>query len=145
MYTVELNSWLETLFGAEKLADQTEWGWSVKHDAQSISKVGFATNLVPETVDKAAEEGVDLLITHHDAWGFLHGMKASCVASLRKHTMSHLFVHLPLDDADFGTNVSLMEAIGAAVVERTHMEGIYSAGAIGEYSEPIRYEDFVSR
>lgn len=144
MQVQQINPWLESLFGAEKLADRAEWGWTVQHDTP-IAKVGYATNLVPETVEKAAEEEVDLLITHHDAWRFLHGMKERCVASLKHYGISHFFVHLPLDDADFGTNVSLMKAIGATVVERSHKEGIYFAGAMGEYPEPISFDDFVAR
>lgn len=138
----ELRTHFERLFGKERLADPSEWGFTVEL-ASPISHIGFATNLEPETVEAAVAQDVDLLVTHHDAWDFLHGMKDRCVTALQEHGISHVFVHLPLDDADFGTNTSLIERLGAKVVERTHMEGIYSIGAVGEYEAPLPFHVLV--
>jgi putative NIF3 family GTP cyclohydrolase 1 type 2 len=140
----ELRTYLTTLFGEDKLADKNEWGFTVELDS-IISKVGYATNLVPETVQEAARRDVNLLLTHHDAWDFLYGMKAECVQTLKDRWMSHLFVHLPLDDADFGTNVALMEAIGARVVERSNRQGVYATGAIGEFDRPVPFNELVAQ
>jgi len=139
-----LKYYLPILFGEDKLVDDSEWGFTIESGAP-ITKVGYATNLVPETIELAARDQVDLLITHHDAWDFIHGMKTHCIEDLRRHNMSHLFVHLPLDDADFGTNVSLLEGLGATVVERTHRDGAYSTGAIGEYGVPVDFDELVRR
>lgn len=134
----DLKSFLIDLFGAAKLTDDSEWGFTIEA-ASKISRLGFATNLTPETVKAAARAEVDLLVTHHDAWDFLYGMKEFCQAELRSHGMSHLFVHLPLDDADFGTGATMVQALGAEVVERTHREGVFHAGVVGEFDHPVDF------
>ena len=49
------------------------------------------------------------MITHHDAWEFIYGLKETCKEKLFEYNISHYFNHLPLDDCDFGTNNSLIE------------------------------------
>lgn len=75
-------------------------------------KVGYSTNLTIETVEKAAENNVDLLITHHDAWDFIYGLRDKCVKKLVEHNISHFWIHGPLDFVKFGTCTSLMKIIG---------------------------------
>jgi len=140
----ELKSFLFELFGAEKLADETEWGFTVE-EKQEIRWIGYATNLTPETVEAAAKARVDLLLTHHDAWDFIYGMREFCQDEMRHRGMSHLFVHLPLDDADFGTSASLVRALGATVTERTHQEGVFCCGAVGEFSHPVQFQVLAKR
>ncbi|MGO4277095.1 Nif3-like dinuclear metal center hexameric protein, partial [Paenibacillus sp. TAF58] len=77
-----------------------------------INRVGYSTNITPEIIKQAAENNVELIITHHDAWEFIFGMKEECHSLLKKHEISHFFVHLPLDYADFGTCSSLFKALG---------------------------------
>jgi putative NIF3 family GTP cyclohydrolase 1 type 2 len=78
---------------------------------KKIERVAYATNLTPETVEKAAAVNANLLITHHDAWDFLFGMREECVSGLEKSNISHYFTHSPLDFVKFGTCTALFEQI----------------------------------
>ncbi len=40
-----------------------------------IRRIGYATNITPELIEQAAQKKVDLIVTHHDAWDFVFGMK----------------------------------------------------------------------
>jgi len=118
-----------------------EWGFLNESD-KSINKIGYATSLTPEIIDEAAGYGVDFIITHHDAWDFVYGMKEKCKELLNKHNIIHTFVHLPLDDADFGTGSSLANALNLQNCQKAIPEGIYLCSVIGETQTPIAFEHF---
>lgn len=80
-----------------------------------ISRVGYSTNISPQIVKQAAKNKVDLIITHHDAWDFVFGMKEKCHSLLKEFGINHFFVHLPLDYAEFGTCNSLFKALGVII------------------------------
>lgn len=42
---------------------------------EEIKKIGYCTNLTLDTVEEAKSKKVDLMITHHDAWDFIFGLK----------------------------------------------------------------------
>ncbi len=146
MYIDELDNYLMSLFDREKLLKfKDEWGFTYK-DSKDVSLIGYATNLTPETVQGAIDKKVDLIITHHDAWDFVYGMKEKCMSMLRQHGISHYFNHLLLDDADFGTNVSLMEKIGARIVEKSNLyQNDLFAGRIGEFETPLTFPELTAR
>ncbi|MEK6795452.1 MAG: Nif3-like dinuclear metal center hexameric protein [Spirochaetota bacterium] len=121
-----------------------EMGLTAAH-AQTIHAVGYATNLTPEVIDAAAERNVDLILTHHNAWNFIYGMDVRCRSLLREHRLSHFFVHLPLDAADFGTSATFVERLGASIVGKTTAYKGLSCGRIAEFSEPLPFEDLVAK
>lgn len=112
MKTSEFEGLMSQLFGEwlKEFKDDGEYGFTYRVEKE-IKKIAYATNLTPETVYKAQEYGVDLLITHHDAWDFIYGMREVCVTELAKHQISHYFTHLPLDFVDFGTCTALFERL----------------------------------
>lgn len=67
---------LISLFEYEKLDGRMniEWGLNNELD-KDVKKIGYSTNLTPETINEAVKHNVDLMITHHDAWPFVYGMK----------------------------------------------------------------------
>lgn len=110
-----------------------------------VSRVGYATNLTPETVRLAADYRIDLLVTHHDAWDFVFGMKAACTEALERFGVAHVFAHLPLDAADFGTASALARALGARVVGRcTEYEG-FRCGVVAGFERAVELAELVSR
>ena len=116
----------------------------VTHDAGlEVSHIGYATNLTVDVIEAAREMGVGLIVTHHDAWGFIGNLKETCMALLERYEISHYYNHLPLDDADFGTNASLAKAIGLTVIKRVNEENGFMCGLIGEFDEPLRFESVV--
>ncbi len=85
---------------------------------------------------------MDLLITHHDAWPFLFGMKEACLRILEDADIAHFFIHLPLDDADFGTSASLVNCLGGHIIDRTdlYMEQFY-CGRTVEFQPSIPFAE----
>lgn len=122
-----------------------EFGLTVK-GRQNVKRIGYATNLTLETVEEAVKNEVDLLLTHHDAWDFLFGLKEKCIKRLAETGISHFFVHALLDDADFGTNAALMSRLGARIIEKSNLyqEQLY-AGRVGEFPETLSFDDLVKR
>jgi len=145
MKASEIEKYVTGLFDEEKIAAEGESGFHVD-DSREIKRIGYATNLTPETVKDAVEKGADLIITHHDAWDFIYGMKDYCYDILNKHGISHFFIHAPLDDADFGTNVAFMNRLGIVNLEKaTLLDGRFYCGRIGELPEPMEFEALVSK
>ena len=112
---------------------------------EDIKRVGYCTNLTLETIEEARKNNVDLIVTHHDAWEFIYGLKESCKEKLLEYNISHYFNHLPLDDCDFGTNNSLIEKLGLEIIEKTHKEEGFFCGRVAEFREPINFKDLVER
>lgn len=112
---------------------------------EDIKRIGYCTNLTLETIEEAKINNVDLIITHHDAWEFIYGLKESCKEKLLEYGISHYFNHLPLDDCDFGTNNSLIEKLRLEIIEKTHKEDGFFCGRIAEFKEPITFEDLIER
>lgn len=129
------------LFEREKLNHLADdWGFTL--GTRDVSRIGYATNLTPETVDQAIARGVDMMITHHEAWDFVYGMKEHCMTRLREHRISHCFFHLPLDDAEFGTNASLAAKLGLVGIEKSSLYcDCFYCGRVGELPIPVSLDE----
>lgn len=139
----ELERYLHQLFvTSDKDNFSDESGFTIT-GRPLIERIGYCTNLTLETVGAAIAEGVDLMLTHHDAWDFVYGLKEACHARLKQHGMAHYFTHLPLDDADFGTNAQVLTGLGLNCTEKTHYHEGYSCGRIGVYDIPVSFEEFL--
>ncbi|MDN7243046.1 Nif3-like dinuclear metal center hexameric protein [Planococcus sp. N028] len=136
---------IRTLFPKELLEEfNDDFGFTHKAD-KVIAKVGYSTNLSLEVIEQAKSKGVDLLITHHDAWDFIYGLREACVQKLKEYEMSHFWIHGPLDFVEFGTCTSLMNKIG---VDRIEQYSYYEGGefpGIGEFEEPIDFNHLTER
>ncbi|WP_090825556.1 hypothetical protein [Paenibacillus sp. yr247] len=63
--------------------------------------MGSQRILLPIWYVKRLEKKVDLIITHHDAWDFVFGMKKECHNPMKQFKISHYFVQkmiLSIDD-----------------------------------------------
>ncbi|WP_425448836.1 Nif3-like dinuclear metal center hexameric protein [Dethiothermospora halolimnae] len=118
----------------------------ITYDAgKDIKKIGYCTNLTPEVVNKANELNVDLILTHHDAWHFIYGLKEECMELLKKYGISHYFNHSPLDDCEFGTNNSLAKELGLTKLKKVSTQDGYSYGVIGEFDKAISHGELRAR
>lgn len=129
-----------SLFDAGQLKQcPDEWGFTWVRD-RPVLRMGYATNLTPEVAQEAIGQGVDLVLTHHDAWPFLFGMRERCVGLLHPHGISHSFFHAPLDAADFGTSASLAGWLGLRVTGKClAYRDIFLCGRIGEPEQPMEF------
>lgn len=112
---------------------------------KDIKKIGYCTNLTIDVIEKAKINNVDMLITHHDAWDFIYGLKDVCISKLEEYQISHYYNHLPLDDCDFGTNNSLVNKLGLKIIEETHLEDGFYCGRIAEFKEEISLKELVNK
>lgn len=129
------------LFDADKLQVEGEWGF-FNESNKEVKQLGYATNLSPQAIQLAAEKNVDFLLTHHDSWPFVFGMKDACNTLLKHTGMTHAFFHAPLDDADFGTNASLAKALNLQNTYKSiPAQSIFFFGRIGETASPITFEE----
>lgn len=140
-----LIDYAHTLFTTNTLDNYKEECGITYNALKPIQTIAYATNLTPDTVEEAHKLNADLLITHHDAWGFIIGMNETCQALLKAYNISHFFTHLPLDDASFGTNSSLLELTGAKEVSRHSLYQGFSTAILGKYDDPIPFDTLVKR
>ncbi|MDR6552600.1 Nif3-like dinuclear metal center hexameric protein [Paenibacillus qinlingensis] len=147
MNTEQFHELIETLFVG--LLNQSEYGEEFAfytYGPECIHRIGYATNMTPEIIEQAAKKKVDLIVTHHDAWDFVFGMKEECHRLLASHGISHFFVHLPLDYVEFGTCTSLFKAIGIDhVIQKSIESDGRSLPGIGEFEYPISFQELSER
>ena len=110
---------------------------------KEVKKLGYGVNLTLETIEEARIHGVDMMLTHHDTWDEIYGLKEACIEKLAEYGISHYYNHLPLDDCSFGTNDSLLKKLNLENVKKTHeWEGLYF-GRVAEYEEEIEFNELV--
>lgn len=110
---------------------------------KEIKKIGYCVNLTLKTVEEARINGVDMMLTHHDAWDEIYGLKEACIKKLAEYGISHYYNHLPLDDCNFGTNNSLLKKLNLKIIKNTHeWEGLYF-GRVAEYEEEIEFDELI--
>jgi putative NIF3 family GTP cyclohydrolase 1 type 2 len=147
MNTSQFKSYISELFGDFLLEfhEDDEFGFN-NFRSINYTKVGFATNITPEVIVQAAEKHVQMIVTHHDAWHFIYGMKEKCKDLLEKHNIAHFFVHSPLDYIEFGTCNSLLRLLQVNQINQQsyHSEGASVIG-VGEYDTPITFEHLVDK
>lgn len=145
MRLAEVEEFIEGLFDTKSndLFD-SESGVTAR-GAEEIKRIGYCTNLTLDTVEEAIRNDVNLMVTHHDAWDSMFGLKEACLERLLEADISHYFNHLPLDDCGFGTNNSLAEKLGLRIVEKSHLEDGFHCGRVTEFGEAVTFEYLVGR
>ncbi len=145
MKLIELQKSIDDLFDTTgNDAYGKESGITVSSNRE-IKRIGYCVNLTMKTVQEAVKRNVDLMVTHHDAWEFISGMKEVCTKALERYDIGHYFNHLPLDDCRFGTNERLSQALGLVSIEKDYeYEGFY-CGRTGIHEPPIAFEQLVGK
>lgn len=147
MLVKEFENFIIDIFTKEKLdivEGKEEYGFT-NIGSKEIFKVGYCTNLTIDTAEEAVKNQVNLIITHHDAWTWMEGMKEDCLKVLKDNNITHFYIHLPLDDAEFGNNVSILNKLDFKVVDKfSNDEGMY-CGRIGLLDNPITFEELVGK
>ena len=123
---------LDGLFGRELLdAHRDEWG--IADHCDHPSTAGYSTTITPDVVRTAIDRGVDLIVTHHDAWDFMFEQREQVHSLLKESGLTHVWAHLPLDLADFGTSATLLSELGCAPVAVLEQ----AEGRVGELPETV--------
>ncbi|MFT5876121.1 MAG: putative NIF3 family GTP cyclohydrolase 1 type 2 [Clostridium sp.] len=147
MLIKDFETFIIDIFTKEKLKivkGKNEYGFT-NIGREDVLKLGYCTNLTIESAQEAVKNNVNLLITHHDAWEWMTGLKEDALEILKQSNITHFYIHLPLDDAEFGNNTSILKKLGFKVIDKfSNDEGMY-CGRIGEIDEPIEFEKLVNR
>lgn len=118
-----------------------EWGFLNEFDRE-INTIGYAVNLTEAVIEKSRQKQIEFLVTHHDSWEFIFGLKESCSRMLEENGITHAYFHAPLDDAEFGTSASLAKELGMRGLEKVMpYADIYYGGVTGEM-EPADFNVF---
>jgi putative NIF3 family GTP cyclohydrolase 1 type 2 len=118
-------------------AQPDEWGITIhRNTPQSL---GFATTLTPFVVHQAVNQNLELLVTHHDTWDFMLEERQESYKLLAQHQISHIWCHEPLDKADYGTAVALLNIIGCDVTEIV----VDDCGRIGMLPKEVELETII--
>ena len=102
---------LKDLFG-DRLLDDHPDEWGISDHCPDPSAIGYATTITPRSISAALDQGADVIVTHHDAWSFMYEQRERVYELLRENDLTHVWAHLPLDHADFGTSASLLSEAG---------------------------------
>ena len=121
-----------------------EFGYTVNSNDE-LERIGYATNLDQRVVAQAIKAKVDALITHHDAWDFLFELRTEVFNTLHSNAISHCFIHLPLDAADFGTAASLSQRMGFTIQDVYAYVEQLPCGRICESHPPLPLSTVASR
>lgn len=142
----EFEQTIHQLFGEELLKEDDEFGFTNTTN-DDMKRIGYATNLSLETVEQAIEQGIDLMVTHHDAWDFIYGLREACVQKLQEHDISHFWVHAPLDFVQFGTCTSLMKALEVDEIKTysSYSEAEGEAPGIAEFNVTLNFDDLAEK
>ena len=147
MLIKDFEAFIIEIFTKEKLKivkGKNEYGFT-NIGREDVLKLGYCTNLTIDSAQEAVKNNINLLITHHDAWEWMTGLKEAALEILKQSNITHFYIHLPLDDAEFGNNTSILKKLGFKVIDKFSNEGGMYCGRIGEINEPIEFEELVNK
>lgn len=141
---IDIIEYINSKFTTKDLDSYSDESGATYDAGRDVKIIGYASNLTPDVIRKAVSQNVDLIMTHHDAWHFIFGLKEDCRRLLEKHNISHYFNHLPLDDAKFGTNSSITSELCLDEIEKGCDYKGYKCAVIAEYKVGVPFKEFVS-
>ncbi|MBR6201205.1 MAG: Nif3-like dinuclear metal center hexameric protein [Spirochaetales bacterium] len=141
----DINNFCSELLEAVRYEDIALNGIQVSNDGE-IKKIGFAVDAVVDTINEAAHQHCQLLITHHGIfWGKpeaidgSHGMR---VKSLIRNNMGLISYHIPLDASDIcGNNIEMCRLLGLTDLQPFgRFKGSY-VGYAGQTQNAVTIDD----
>lgn len=111
-----VSDYIDSIAPYNTKCDWDNCGILIGNPLASVKKVGFTLDLTPETLNRSAEDNVDLVITHHPVIfkaqkSFLDGNIAFAAAQKNINIIS---AHTCFDCADGGVNDVLCDILGVA-------------------------------
>lgn len=125
-------------------------GLQVGPAVTDVSHVAFAVDAAIETIDRAAEAGADLMVTHHGLiWGGLDRVTGKAyrrIATLLDNDMSLYVSHLPLDGhQSFGNAAGIADLLDLGNRAPFGTMGGEYVGQQGQALEPMTAESLGER
>jgi dinuclear metal center YbgI/SA1388 family protein len=117
---------------------------------RDVERVAFAVDAAVETIERAAEAGADLLVTHHGLiWGGLErvtGRDHRRIAALIENDLALYVAHLPLDGhQELGNAAGVADLLGVEDREPFGSLGPEYIGQRGRLADPVSGEELRER
>ena len=115
MKKIELIKYLDEYLKISDFEDSSKNGLQIDSSKEEIKKLGFAVDANTYIFEKAKEEGVDMVLSHHGLfWGFeqtLTGVPYKRAKIMMDNDICSYACHLPLDaHSEVGNNIGLARA-----------------------------------
>lgn len=126
-------------------AEGAKFNGLLVEETGEVEKMGLCTNFTYENIESAAEQGLDLVISHHGGWEVFDGdLLEEKKKGAKENGLNWYVAHEPLDCADgYGVSAALAEKLGIEV------EGAYAehaGGDVGRYGQlRVSGEEFLKR
>jgi len=146
MKTSELKNYFWDLFKlpSDQDYDDENYGFN-NYIEKDVETIGYAVNLNEEVINLATEAKVDMILTHHNVWDYMGELKPYCLDELKRRDLIHFFVHLPLDDIDFGTNAIIFRGLGVTADPKPDCEKGYYCRRVGSLVKPTPLVELVAK
>lgn len=137
-----IEKYLKEEFKYSLYQDSSLNGLQVESNA-TVTKIGAAVDFADSVLEKAASEGVDLLLTHHGLlWGqtaTITGVFGNKIKKLIEKKINLFGIHLPLDGhSTFGNNIIIAkELLGLTNVEPAIKVGNMTIGWKGNNTSKL--------
>lgn len=133
----DIYGFLDTVAPFENKCDWDNCGLLVGDRDKAVNKIGFTLDLTHDTLKKAADEGVDLIITHHPVIfkpqsSFL---KNNVAYEAAVKGISVISAHTCYDCAEEGVSYILAEILGLENITEVETEEQPSCVRIGSVAE----------
>lgn len=146
------DSWLRSFLEINALAkiDDSLNGIQVSRSSGAIERVAFAVDASRETMQRAVNEGAQVLMVHHGLfWGGpsrIEGALRERLALLLENDLALVACHLPLDKhPDYGNNAVLARMLGLSNLEPFGLYHGVSLGFKGDLNPAVDLEEAIRR
>ncbi|MBF9015391.1 MULTISPECIES: Nif3-like dinuclear metal center hexameric protein [unclassified Oceanispirochaeta] len=150
MNILEFDKWCRSFLEIDAMerADASLNGLQVGEYDRKLTRVAFAVDACLETLEKAAEEGADLLFVHH---GLFWGRPLAVIGDHFKRVMTAMdndlalyAVHLPLDmHPEYGNNAGLADILGLKDQEGFGEYKGFNIGIKGRLETALKRDELV--
>jgi len=111
----ELISYLDEYLKINSFEDRSKNGLQVDNQKEEILKIGYSVDPTNFIFEKAIQENVDMVISHHHIFNgqgqVLTGILYKRIYNLIKNDIALFACHLPLDaHSEVGNNIGLLKA-----------------------------------
>ena len=146
MYNIyQINEFIGRLLNSSQFDDIALNGIQVSNDGD-VKKIAFAVDAVVDTIDEAARQHCQLLITHHGIfWGkpeVIDGSHGQRVKSLIRNNIGLISYHIPLDASEVcGNNIEMCRLLELTDLQPFgRFKGSY-VGYVGQTEKGLNIDD----
>lgn len=142
-----INSYLDKIFQYDKYPESAINGIQIANDGK-VSKIAVAVDFSVQLLEKAIQEKVNLLITHHGIyWGQVFpitGRYYQLISKAIQNNIALISIHLPLDIHEkYGNNSGIINTIKSSGLTFKKRFGDYEGMKIlfeAEYQKTISFQ-----